>query len=409
MGECLHQAALFQEMGRMVELSDIEAGTGGFVINGVSAGDYAGFSVSDAGDVNGDGIDDLIVGAKGDDPNFSNAGASFVVFGRSGSTAIELSAVEAGNGGFVINGLGSSDESGSRVSGAGDVNGDGIADLIVGAYRSDAQTGTSFVVFGKADTTAVELSDVNAGTGGFVINGPATADRSGISVIDAGDVNGDGLADLLIGANLASPHGTRSGTAHLVFGKATTTKVEVSDIEAGTGGFAIHGAALRDQAGYSVSGIGDINGDGMADVIVGARFDDPRGSYSGASFVVFGKATTTTVELSDVDTGTGGFVINGVSANDRSGFAVSGAGDVNGDGTPDVIIGAIYDSPNASRAGASFVVFGKANTTTVELSDVEAGTGGFVINGVSANDTSGRSVSGAGDVNGDGLVLQLHL
>ncbi len=102
--------------------------------------------------------------------------------------------------------------------------------------------------------------------------------------------------------------------------------------------------------------------------------------------MVFGKADGTAVELSDIETGSGGFVINGVSAFDYSGVSVSGAGDVNGDGLHDLIVGASGDDPNGDRSGASFVVFGKADGAVVELSDVEAGIGGFVINGASAND-----------------------
>ncbi len=138
-------------------------------------------------------------------------------------------------------------------------------------------------------------------------------------------------------------------------------------------------------------------------LIVGAFRDDPNGDRSGASFVVFGKADGAAVELSDIEAGIGGFVINGVSAYDSSGFSVSAAGDVNGDGFDDLIVGARFDDPNGDRSGASFVVFGKADGTVVELSAIEAGIGGFVINGVSAFDYSGHSVSMAGDVNGDGL------
>ena len=186
-----------------MELSTIEAGTGGFVINGVSAGDYSGFSVSSAGDVNGDGLDDLIVGATRDDQNGSYSGASFVVFGKTDGTAVELSAIEAGTDGFVINGASANDRSGYSVSSAGDVNGDGFDDLIVGAWGDDPNgesSGASFVVFGKMDGTAVELSAVETGTGGFVINGVATDDESGRSVSSAGDVNGDGYDDLIVGA-----------------------------------------------------------------------------------------------------------------------------------------------------------------------------------------------------------------
>ena len=382
----------------------------GFVINGVSAGDNAGLSVSGAGDVNGDGIDDIIVGSYLDDPNGADSGAAFVVFGKPGGAAVELSDIAAGMGGFVINGIDADDYSGRSVSGAGDVNGDGLADLILGAYNADPNgntaAGESSVVFGKADGTAVELSDIAAGTGGFVINGSDAGDWSGYSVSSAGDVNGDGLADLIVGARSANPDGnTAAGETSVVFGKADGTAVELSDIAAGTGGFVINGSDARDWSGFSVSGAGDVNGDGLDDLIVGANKGDPNGNNSaGESSVVFGKADGTAVELSDIAVGTGGFVINGGDVGDRSGYSVSGAGDVNGDGLADLILGAYNADPNGNTAaGESSVVFGKADGTAVELSDIAVGTGGFVINGIDADDYSGWSVSGAGDVNGDGL------
>ena len=140
--------------------------TGGFVINGIDRLDRAGYRVSNAGDVNGDGLDDLIIGAYNADPNGNSiAGESYVVFGKTDGTAVELSDVTAGTGGFVINGIDASDFSGYSVSNAGDVNGDGLDDVIVGAYGADPNgkiyAGESYVVFGKTDTDAVELSEVS--------------------------------------------------------------------------------------------------------------------------------------------------------------------------------------------------------------------------------------------------------
>ena len=156
----------------VIDLSNIAAGTGGFVINGASAGDWSGASVASAGDVNGDGLTDIIVGAW---KSGANSGRSYVVFGSTSGNAVNLSAVAGGTGGFVINGQGANDYSGWSVAGAGDVNGDGLADLIVGARRSDPSggmdAGRSYVVFGQTAGTAINLSAIAAGTGGFVING----------------------------------------------------------------------------------------------------------------------------------------------------------------------------------------------------------------------------------------------
>ncbi len=138
----------------VVELSSLD-GSNGFVLNGVTGDDRSGISVSAAGDVNGDGVDDLLIGALGADPNGNDSGASYVVFGTSGvgsGGTLELSALD-GNNGFVLNGVASYDISGGSVSAAGDVNGDGVDDLLIGAVYADdngLESGKSYVVFGAS-------------------------------------------------------------------------------------------------------------------------------------------------------------------------------------------------------------------------------------------------------------------
>ncbi|CAB5500430.1 Flagellar hook-length control protein FliK [Bathymodiolus thermophilus thioautotrophic gill symbiont] len=384
-----------------VNLSTIASGIGGFVINGENNGDQSGYSVSSAGDINSDGLNDLIVGAFAGSTSASetNAGKSFVVFGKKDDlNAINLSDVASGTGGFVINGENAEDQSGRSVSSAGDVNGDGIGDLIIGAPTVSTDSvnflGNSYVVFGKTNETTVNLSDIASGTGGFIIKGIGNQDLSGNSVSSAGDVNGDGLDDLIVSAHGAE---SRAGKSFVVFGKNNTEAIKLSDIASGTDGFVINGENAGDLSGQSVSSAGDVNGDGLDDLIIGAY---GANSNAGKSYVVFGKNNAEAINLSTITSGTGGFAINGESALNYSGYSVSSAGDVNGDGLDDLIVGAYLVN---HWAGRSYVVFGKANTDAIDLSNIAAGIGGFVINGKDAGDWSGFSVSSAGDVNGDGL------
>jgi len=398
-----------------LNFSDID-GLNGFVINGANLNDHSGSSVSAAGDVNGDGIDDLIVGAESAQPNDNfAAGSSYVVFGSNTGlpNPLNLSDIDGLNG-FVINGENSDDYLGHSVSAAGDVNGDGIDDVIMGAWGADpndnSSAGSSYVVFGS-DTglpNPMNLSDIN-GSNGFVINGVNAFDKSGFSVSAAGDINGDGIDDVIVGAGEASPNGyVYAGSSYVVFGSDTDlpNPLNLSDID-GLNGFVINGINALDGSGYSVSSAGDVNGDGIDDVIVGAWGADPNGdSVAGSSYVIFGSDTglPNPMNLSDIN-GSNGFVINGVNPSDQSGFSVSAAGDINGDGIDDVIVGAKgVDQNGNTSAGSSYVVFG-SNTglpNSLNLSDID-GSNGFVINGENSDDYLGHSVSAAGDVNGDGI------
>jgi Ca2+-binding RTX toxin-like protein len=385
-------------------------GNNGSRINGINAGDFTGGSVSGAGDVNGDGIADLLIGAAVADPNGTDSGQSYVVFGRSTGFGADINLADLnGNNGARINGINAGDNSGRSVSNAGDVNGDGVADMLIGANGADpngTDSGQSYVVFGRRTAFAadINLADLN-GNNGARINGINPGDLSGTSVSGAGDVNGDGIADMLIGAFGADPNGTDSGQTYVVFGRNTGFAATINPADFnGSNGARINGIRAGDNSGFSVSNAGDVNADGIDDIIIGAPSADPNGADSGQSYVVFGRTTgfAADINLADLN-GSNGARINGIAAGDRSGASVSGAGDVNGDGVDDLLIGAPGANPNGRDSGQSFVVFGRrtAFAADINLADLN-GSNGFRLDGIAIDDQSGFSVSGAGDVNGDG-------
>ena len=357
-------------------------GSNGFKIGGDKVGDRAGHSVSGAGDVNGDGFDDLIIGAYRAEPNGFRSGASYVVFGKGSGFAANLSlSTLTGTNGFKLSGA-DGEVSGKSVSHAGDVNGDGFEDVIIGAFGSDPggriNSGASYVVFGKASGFAanLNLSALN-GSNGFKLSGVAAGDFSGYSVSDAGDVNGDGFDDVIIGAYRAEPNGPVSGASYVVFGKASgfAANLNLSALN-GSNGFKLSGVAAGDASGKSVSGAGDVNGDSFDDVIVGADRASPNGRYSGASYVVFGKASAYPAILGLATlNGIDGFKLNGIGEADSSGNSVSAAGDVNGDGVDDLIVGA-HIAPNRSAQGVCYVVFGRNVSLTISDAAVSEGGAG---------------------------------
>jgi len=362
-----------------------ELGTQGIRFDGISAGDAVGVSVRDAGDVNGDGFADLIIGAYRASPgNRSTAGEAYIIFGGNAlPSTFDLTEADV-----RLQGIEAYDHAGVAVAGAGDVNGDGFDDVVVGAHEppnpddpTDTPPGEVFVVFGGSDLpTIIDLEDAEVR-----FQGPQAGDLAGHSVSTAGDFNGDGLADLLIGA----PYGNYGeGESYIVFGASDLVgerSLEDADVR-------LRG---RNESGFAVSVAGDVDGDGLSDVLIGGPFA-PLNEL-GRAYLVLGSETPDAAVVLDEEA----IVFEGVESYDGHGRSVGTAGDVNGDGFADLLIGRPYSQRN-DFAGQVVLVFGRA--VWPNAFDLEAELEVVRFNGLNADDVVGLSASTAGDFNADGLA-----
>ncbi len=428
-GEPDEEPALAQALSPLpvngdITLENMTLGFGGFVIYGKEPGDWSGRSVSSGGDINNDGYNDLLIGTRfGDGPDGTRPGAGqgYVVFGGPDiGPVIDLGDLDGTNG-FAIYGIDPGDSIGRALSNAGDLNGDGFDDIVIASRFADGPennregAGETYVIFGGTKTEfapSIDLANLD-GTNGVTIFGRDPEDMSGRDV-HAGDINGNGYDDLIIGANMADgPDNTRenAGETYVLFGGPDFNgDIDLLDLD-GTNGFTIFGRQAGDLSGRSPRVAGDVNGNGYNDLIIGApqADDDDNTEAVGETYLVYGGPNfDATLDLQDLD-GTNGVIISGINEGDLSGRSVGNAGDVNGDGYDDIIIGA--QGAN-DEAGESYVIFGGLNLpATIDLKTLD-GTNGFTIAGVEPGGLAGRSVSNAGDINGDGyddLIINASL
>lgn len=363
-------------------------------------GQKVGWSVSGAGDVNGDGLDDVIVGAPGTSVRGrAHAGAAYVVFGKKGHRRVKLDRL--GRRGFRIDGAVARGSFGASVAGVGDVDADGLADVAVSADGWVRGRPLVYVVLGKRGGRPVDLARL--GRAGWGIAGAlwADADRrvccrfEGVNVARAGDQNGDGYADLAIGSPGHSPRGRRqAGSVFVVYGSAGSKTVRLGRL--GSRGYRIDGARRRGWAGTEVQPAGDVNGDGVTDLILSAptaAFVPPRRA---SAWIVFGGPVRHGLDLRRL--GIRGIRIDGPLGEPAP---IAGAGDVNADGLDDVILGVRDARPRCRpETGSAYVVFGRRRPGQIRLGAL--GRRGYRIDGANSIDNPGGAVAGAGDVNGDG-------
>lgn len=404
---------------------------------GETANDCAGISIDGVGDVNADGYDDILIGAKEESTGARDAGSAYLVLGPVTANQVLFDAhakmfgeVESSYAGFSVAGL-------------GDVNGDTYADFVIGAYQADFSeddaAGVAYLMLGPV-TGEISLADADARLGGEVIG-----DQAGEAVASAGDVDGDGLPDILIGAYREDTGGDRAGAVYLVSGqergefsladshakiigedKYAYAGADVAGIGDSNGDgyddflIGTHGAGkaylvrgpvsgqmdLTDAdlqfveeptgyyAGTPVAAIGDINGDSYQDIAISDFKDGEYVSYAGAVYVKFGPITHSgSFELLHMDA-----KILGDEDSGYAGSSVAGIGDVNADSYDDLLIGATGLNRDAFEGGGAYLILGPITSGYTYLTHADA-----CFRAETKEDGAGTDVAGAGDVNGDGI------
>jgi len=347
---------LFMNSDGTVKAEQKISHTSGGLGSGLGNGDRFGYSVASLGDLDGDGVGDVAVGARQDDDGGSNRGAVYVLFLNSNGTVKSKQKISHTSGGLG-SGLGNNDRFGNSVASLGDLDGDGVVDIAVGAHQDDdggGNRGAVYVLFLNSNGTVKSKQKISHTSGGLG-SGLGNGDWFGSSVAGIGDLDGDGTRDLLVGAERDDDGTSNTGAVYVLFMNSDGTvgsKQKISD----TSGSLSASLGDNDRFGASVASIGDIDGDGTTDLAIGAYNDDDGGSNRGAVYVLFMNADGTVGSEQKLSANEGGLAAGSLGNSDNFGISLSRIGDLDGDGVEDLAVGAHGDDDGSSNRGAVYVL-----------------------------------------------------
>ncbi len=358
--------------------------------SGASTYDFSGYSLAPAGDGDGDGRQDLLVGAIGDGTNGSNAGRVWLLSGASGSGEVQLSQAASGS---AIGELGS-DYAGVAACGGRDLTGDGVLDYLVGASGSDAAGaggGSAYLVEGPL-VGEVQLAEARSVFLGLPVDATALlhgefggGDAIGNAVAMLGDYDGDGLDDLALGASGADENGTATGKVVVYWGPIAAGDHEITDAD-----LTLVGPDEYAYTGSPIHAPGDVDGDGFADLLVSAD-----GYENGTIFLVHGALGSGSNEVRALDDEPTRWF--GEVSDDQAGFALA-SGDMNGDSVLDLAAGAPGSDRPGQDAGAAYVIYGPWSAGSHALADA-----GEILLAEQVADAFAHALASGSDIDGDGI------
>ena len=380
----------------------ISAESGGF--NGkLSNGDVFGSAIGELGDLEADGVRDLAVGAPGDDEGGDNRGAVWILFMDSSGQVDVQRKIADSQGGFPAR-LNNNDRFGSAVAGIGDLNSDGVNDLAAGAPGTDgdkSDQGAIWLLFLDDQGRVRDQRKIADGFAGF--NGKLSkGDRFGSAVTSIGDVNGDGVTDLAVGAPNSDDGADDAGAVWILFMSADGQRVDSQRKIANDSGSFREKLRSGDLFGSAVAGIGDLDGDGIPDLAVGAPGFDDEKDNQGAVWILFLNTDGRVRQAQLLSRGSGGFD-GKLDTDDQFGSAVAAVGDLDNDSITDLAVGAPNDNDGATEAGAIWILFMETSGRSIDSQKISQKSGSFD-GKLEAADHFGSAVAGIGDLDNDGTA-----